>query len=264
MGCPVPSRDRADRITAAGSTSSTVNANGNMTTRGSDSFTDDQANRLKTATVGGTTTTNVYDGDGKRASQIVGSSTTSYVYDVGNGLPTVLSDGTRKYVYGLGLAYTVDSGNVVQVYQTDGLGSVRALTDGTGTVVQTYLTDAFGVPTATQGSSSQPFGYTGQQRDGDGLVYLRARFYDPGSGRFLSRDPFAGMTVAPQSLNRYSYVQNNPVNASDPSGHTPQRTPRKAKVLGSQSTVAGGPGSGQGCGPYSPEDPCIGEGGGGS
>jgi hypothetical protein len=75
--------------------------------------------------VGGTTTTNVYDGDGKRASQTVGSTTTSYFYDVGGGLPVVLSDGSRKYVWGLGLAYTVDSGNNAQVYQTDGLGSVK-------------------------------------------------------------------------------------------------------------------------------------------
>ncbi len=137
--------DRADRISMAGSTSYTVNANGNTTNRGSDSFTYDQANRLKTATVSGTTTTNTYDGDGKRTSQTVGNTTTSYVYDVGAGLPNVLSDGARKYVYGLGLAYTVDTSNNVQVYQIDGLGSVRALTDSSGSVVQTYLTDAFEV-----------------------------------------------------------------------------------------------------------------------
>ncbi len=74
----------------------------------------------------------------------------------------------------LGLAYTVDTSNAVAIYQTDGLGSARALTDSSGNVVQTYLTDAFGVPTGTQGSSTQPFQYTGEQRDGDGLVYLRA------------------------------------------------------------------------------------------
>ncbi len=158
--------------TSSGSTSYTVNANGNTTNRGSDTFAYDQANWLKTATVGGSTTTNTDDGDGKRASQTVGGTTTTCDYDVQRSLPVVLSDGSRKYVWGLGLAYTVDSGNNAQVYQTDGLGSVRAITDSTGTVVQTYLTDAFGVPTSTQGSLSQAFQYTGEQRDSAGLVYM--------------------------------------------------------------------------------------------
>lgn len=57
--------------------------------------------------------------------------------------------------------------------------------------------------------------YTGEQQDLNGLVYLRARHYDPGSGRFLSRDPFGGFVFAPQSLNRYAYVINNPVNWID-------------------------------------------------
>jgi RHS repeat-associated protein len=78
------------------------------------------------------------------------------------------------------------------------------------------------VPTATTGSSGQPFGYTGEQRDGEsGLVYLRARMYDPTIGRFLQRDPYPGGIGAPLSLNRYSYVQNNPVNLIDPSGLDP-------------------------------------------
>src|SRR6266852_5915046 len=89
-----------------------------------------------------------YDGDGNRVSKQLtfsgGSQTTSYVYDVAGGLPVLLDDGQRKYVWGLGLAYATDeSGNVVGVYHTDGLGSVRAMTDVEGTVVQTRSTDAY-------------------------------------------------------------------------------------------------------------------------
>jgi YD repeat-containing protein len=73
--------DRADRITTAGTTAYTVNADGNVTARGADAFAYDQANRLKSATVAGTTTTYVYDGDGNRASETVGGATTSYAYD---------------------------------------------------------------------------------------------------------------------------------------------------------------------------------------
>jgi RHS repeat-associated protein len=213
------SYDHADRITAAGSTGYTVDANGNTTVRGGDNFAYDQANRLKTATVGGTTTTYVYDGDGKRTSATVGTnSPITYAYDVGRSLATLLSDGSRKYVYGVGLAYTVDNSNAVQVYHTDALGSVRAMTDATGALVQTFQTDAFGVATVTQGTSTQLFGFTGEQRDSDGLMYLRARYYDPVASRFLSRDSMPGYLVAPLSLNRYTYVQNNPINQTDPSG----------------------------------------------
>jgi len=124
-----------------------------------------------------------------------------------------------KYVYGLGLAYAVDGSGNVQVYHTDGLGSVRAITDGNGNVIATYQTDEFGIPTQTQGSSTQPFQHTGQQRDAEnGLYYLRARMDDPSIGRFLSRDPMAGSTGIPVSLNRYSYVMNDPLLAFDPSG----------------------------------------------
>ncbi len=166
----------------------------------------------------GTTTTYAYDGDGKRASQTVGAAATSYVYDVNTTLPNVLTDGTLKYVDGLSLAYAGDSSGTVQVYHADGLSSVRALTDGSGTVIQTYQTDPFGVPTQTQGSSTQPFQFTGQQRDGNGLIYLRARYDDPAIGRFMSRDVLPGRLAAPQTLNRYAYATNNPVVQVDPSG----------------------------------------------
>lgn len=80
------------------------------------------------------------------------SSTTHYVCDVNASLPNVLTDGTPKYIYSLGLTYAVDGPGNVQVYHTDGLGSVRMITNATGKVVATYQTDAFGVPTQTQGS----------------------------------------------------------------------------------------------------------------
>ena len=211
--------DRADRILTAGSTSYAVNANGNVTARGSDSFAYDQANRLKSATVSGATSAYTYDGDGNRASKTVGTTTTSYVYDVNVSLPNVLTDGTLKYVYGLGLSYTVDGSGNVQVYHTDGLGSVRAITDSNGNVIATYTTDEFGIPTQTQGSATQPFQFTGQQRDAeDGLYYLRARMYDPGIGRFLQRDQDGGSRNTPLTINRYTYSLENPVDQGDPSG----------------------------------------------
>ena len=129
--------DKADRITAAGAVSYTVNANGNLTTRGNDTFAYDQANRLKTASVGGTSASYTYDGDGKGASKTVGGNTTSYVYDAKRSLPVVLDDGERKYVWGPGLISQTDGSGNLTYFLGDGLGSTRALTDDTGNFVAT-------------------------------------------------------------------------------------------------------------------------------
>ncbi|MBV9322284.1 MAG: hypothetical protein JO352_00695 [Chloroflexi bacterium] len=217
------SYDKADRILTAGSTSYTVNAAGNVTARGSDAFGYDQANRLTSATTSTGSSSYAYDGDGKRVSKVVAGVTTNYVYDVGGGLPVLLDDGTQKYVWGAnGLAESVNkTSSAVAVYHTDGLGSVRALSDSTGSVTQTYQTDEFGVPTTIQGGSTQPFGFTGEQTDpASGFSYLRARMYDPSSGRFMQHDTSVGSLTSAQSLNRYTYVVNRPTSLYDPTGHT--------------------------------------------
>jgi len=113
------------------------------------------------------------------------------------------------------------SGTNVEVYHADRLGSVRALTDAAGTVIASYRSDEFGIPFSATGTSSQPFRYTGEPTDASGLTYLRARFYDPTIGRFMSRDPFAGFSSSPLSLNRYSYVENNPSTLVDRAGLQP-------------------------------------------
>ena len=212
--------DRADRITATGSTTYTVDANGNLTAKGSDTFSYDQANRLKSASVSGTSSTYVYDGDGKRGSKTVGGTQTSYTYDVNASLPVLLDDGTHKYVWGLGLAFAVDSSGNPLVYHTDGLGSVRALTDASGSVVQTYQYDEYGNVTSTSGSITQPFGYTGEVSDAEtGFIYVRARYYDPETGRFASRDSFSGQMREPNTLGRYVYAEDNPSTDTDPDGY---------------------------------------------
>ena len=211
--------DRADRLLSAGASPVTVSAVGVTTARGADTFAYDQANRLTQATVAGLTESSAYDGDGVRASRQVGAGPlTRYVTDPAAGLPVTIDDGSRKYVWGLGLAYAV-SGTGIEVYHADRLGSVRALTDAAGTVIATYRSDEFGIPLSATGSSTQPFRYTGEPSDASGLNYLRARYYDPSIGRFMSRDPFGGFASSPLTLNRYSYTGNSPVTLTDPSGH---------------------------------------------
>jgi len=183
--------------TAASVTSITVNAVGATTARGADSFTYDQANRLTTATVAGVSETYTYDGDGVRFSRQVGAGpVTRYVTDPAAGLPVTIDDGTRTYVWGQGLAYAV-AGAAIEVYHTDRLGSVRAITDAAGAVTATYRTDEFGLPTASTGTSSQPFAFTGEPRDATGLTYLRARYYDPSLGQVPEPGPICRLRCQP-------------------------------------------------------------------
>jgi RHS repeat-associated protein len=69
-----------------------------------------------------------------------------------------------------------------------------------------------------QGTAPGPWGFAGEMQDPTGLLYLRARWYDPALGRFLTRDPFPGLAVLPTTQHPYVYVGNNPVNLVDPSG----------------------------------------------
>ncbi len=208
-----------------------VNEPGNETQRGLDTFVYDQANRLANVAIAGSQTFQyTFDGDGKRASSGVSGQTPSaaYTYDTvtgSGGLPVLLDDGSRKYVWGLGQAYNVViSTGAAQVYHEDGLRSVRAITDNTSPnplLIQAYRTDEFGIPVrlASGGSSTQPLQYTGQQRDAESsFMYLRARMYDPQTGRFQQSDPVRKSGVGVGGWNRYTYVGNNPILFSGPAG----------------------------------------------
>jgi RHS repeat-associated protein len=124
----------------------------------------------------------------------------------------------NTYVYGLDLISVTDDSSVQTYFLYDGLGSTTELADEDGTVTGTYAYDVFGPVRAHTGAATE-WTYTGEQNDPTGLEYLRARYYDPAVGRFLSADPFAGLLIVPQSLNRYPYVLNNPALYVDPYGY---------------------------------------------
>jgi len=131
---------------------------------------------------------------------------------------------TSRFDFGLDVA-RVDRGSGVYYYFYDALGSTRALSSGANgsSLVDalTYGFDAFGRPSGgVPGSTTgQSFALNGQQFDSEtGLYYLRARYYDPETGRFVSQDPFEGVTQNPSSIHRYRYAANDPVDQADPGG----------------------------------------------
>src|SRR5262249_37938414 len=104
-------------------------------------------------------------------------------------------------------------------YVFDGHSGVRMLTDAAGAVTDRYTYDAYGVPLRSMGSTVNPYRYRGEQTDaGLGWQYLRARYYDPATGRFVSTDPSEGVLTEPESLHRYLYANASPVGHVDPSG----------------------------------------------
>ncbi len=129
----------------------------------------------------------------------------------------------KRYVRGNDLVF-VDKGTETekQYYVTDPHGNVVQLTDGNGKVTKTYEYDSFGNEVKPDEKDDNPFRYCGEYYDKEiGEVYLRARYYQPEKGRFLTRDTYTGEEDEPRSLHLYAYCYNNPVTFSDAGGDEP-------------------------------------------
>jgi RHS repeat-associated protein len=207
----------------------TYDANGNTLTSAGKTFTYGFENRLKSMTAGSVAVTIQYDADGNRVAKTVNGVTTRYLVDDLNptGYAQVVEEVTagaviRQYTYGLQrISQTQQIANAwtPSFYGYDGGGTVRLLTDSTGTVTDTYDYDAWGNAVNTTGSTPNVYLYRGEQNDPDlSFYYLRARYYNPLSGRLLSTDPEASVITDPSTLHRYFYATADPVNRVDPSG----------------------------------------------
>ena len=208
----------------------TYDANGNTLFTGGKNFTYDAENHLTGMNVSGTVVSIVYDAFGNRVAKTVNGVTTKYLVEDNvnpTGYPQVvdeLTNGvlTRTYTYGL---QRISEGQIVNgawtpsFYGYDGGGSVRQLTNAAGAVTDTYEYDAFGNEINHTGTTPNNYLYRGEQYDQDlGLYYLRARYYNPATGRFLSRDPNAGYIDQPATLHKYLYANGDPVDGLDPTG----------------------------------------------
>ena len=171
----------------------------------------------------------VYDAFGNRVAKSVNGVTTRYLVDDLNptGYPQVIeeltgSTVTRTYTYGLQRISEDQIANgawTPSFYGYDGGGSVRQLTNTAGVVTDTYDYDAYGNHWTAEGSTPNNMLYRGEEWDPDlGLVYLRARYMNPLTGRFVSMDPENGIVTDPKTLHKYIYANGDPVNAKDPTG----------------------------------------------
>ncbi|GFP78431.1 RHS repeat-associated core domain-containing protein [Clostridium fungisolvens] len=153
---------------------------------------------------------------------------------------------TNAYTYGLDrisidkLSPDSDAKTDPLFYLYDGRGSVSVATNSLGQVRDKYRYDPYGQVKhgGFWGSNATHYenfyGYNGEDYNRlSGLDYLRARYYEPESGRFLTRDSYLGDVMQPLTLNRYAYALNNPMMYTDPSGHWPGWLDKAASAVSS-------------------------------
>ncbi|MCQ8129769.1 RHS repeat-associated core domain-containing protein [Methylomonas rivi] len=185
----------------------------------------DSFQRLSQVVANGVTTGGFkYDDQGRRTQKTEGATTTNYLYDGQNIYAEYPSTGwtAANAVYvqaGQDHPLARLTGNINQptataaYYHQDGLSSVLATTNAAKAVTASQRFDAYGSKIGGTGTVPQ-YGYTGREPDASGLIYYRARYYDPNQTRFTQRDPLGYA----DGINPYSYVHNNPVNFNDPNG----------------------------------------------
>jgi len=220
--------DAADRLQSVGNASYQFDKSGNMISKTQAGqitrYAYNGENRLTEVQLpDGKKIQYQYDPFGNRISQSADGATTRYFHDGDNVLMEL--DGNNQMLARYTAALTMDSWISMErngeslAYHTDGLGSVTALSGANQTLQATYTYDAYGQVLAKTGTVINPYTYTGRERDTlTGLYYYRTRYYDAGVGRFLTKDKFPSDLIEPSSINRYSYVANNPLNFVDPTG----------------------------------------------
>ncbi len=217
--------DDADQLTAVNGTSYTYDANGNLTNDGNRTYVYDAENRLIAVkdSDGNTIASFTYRADGMRKTMTTPSGTITFHYDENNNVVYETNESNQivaSYTYGPNnepVSMTRDG--KTYYYQTNYRGDVLALTDSSGNVVATYEYDAFGRLLKETGTVENPYRYAGYRYDKEtGLYYLQSRYYNPETGRFLTRDVFEGVNDEPLTINKYIYTVNNPVLNVDPDG----------------------------------------------
>ena len=234
-------------------TAYSYDANGNQITKTAESKTEtntyDGLNQLIGFTDGETTASYKYNADGLRTSKTVDGKTINHIWDGNKQIVVDMDDSdwysAEVYVRGTNLLakFSKQSGNVktdYQYYTQNAHGDVVNLTDSTGAITKSYKYDAFGVEQNVDDADNNAFRYCGEYYDSEsGTIYLRARYYDPTIGRFISRDSVTGENTDPLSLNLYTYCHNNPIIGTDPSGHIPRWLKNTLKVAAGVAVIGG-------------------------
>lgn len=206
----------ANQITNAGFS---YDVNGNQTSDGNFNYQYNSENQLVKVTKvadGSTVATYEYDYRGLRTRKVTAAGTVRYHWDAHNRLIRE-SDGSNNtialYVYNVrGQLHAIEKGGQVYYAHMNLRGDILAITDVSANKVATYDYGPWGEPLGKTGTFEQPFRYAGYIYDDEtGLYYQKSRYYSPDLGRFLTKDALKGVNTNPRTLNLYVYASNNPI-----------------------------------------------------
>jgi RHS repeat-associated protein len=209
-----------NRIATFGGREFQYNKDGNLTSDGLRSYNWNTRGDLTSVTEAGKTSTFGYDPGGERFKKSVGGVEQRFLTDGSNPLVEQNASGettARVATSGVDEYLTRTEGGQTQVYLTDALGSVVGLANADGTIATRYTYDPYGQSAQSGAATSNSYTFTGREDDGTGLMYYRARYYHPETGRFISQDPI-GAAGGP---NLYQYALSSPTTYTDPSGNIP-------------------------------------------
>jgi RHS repeat-associated protein len=160
-----------------------------------------------------------YDGNNLRQLQDIGGTVSNLTWDTAETLPLILSDETNSYIYGpenLPIEQAPKTGEP-QYLHHDQQGSTRLITNTKGENVGAYTYTPYGATQEHTGTMTTPLEYDAQYTNTEtGLIYLRARTYDPTTAQFLTIDPWQQTTNEP-----YTYTRDSPLSYADPTGQQP-------------------------------------------
>ncbi|WP_434300687.1 RHS repeat-associated core domain-containing protein [Corallococcus exiguus] len=223
--------DVASQLTAWNGQTMSYDANGNLTSDGTRAFTWDVRNQLAQINNGtGTLATFLYEPTGRRSRKTMSGTAEDYLYSGGNFIQVQSLAGTTNLLTGFGLdeVFSQTSSLGSQDYLSDAMRSTVALVDGSSALSATYTYEPYGKTAFLGTTSGNRQTFTGREDDNTGLLYFRARYYDPSTGRFLQEEPLAHLPGALQAyalmgqgLPAYAYGSNNPLTYNDPSGLAP-------------------------------------------
>ncbi|MGB0384669.1 MAG: RHS repeat domain-containing protein [Ardenticatenaceae bacterium] len=217
-----------NQYSQVGNVTYTYDADGNMTSKsdssGTTTYEYDYENRLvRVVAPDNNSWAYTYDALGNRIAVEHNGVMTRFVHDP-TGLVDVAAEYDAngaliaRYVHGLGLAARIDAANNAAYYAFDAIGNTRQMTNHAGAVVNRYDYTPFGISLQEDEAIANPFQYVGRfgvMDEGNGLQFMRARFYDESIGRFITEDPIG---LVGGDANLYTYAGNNPLSKIDPRG----------------------------------------------
>ncbi|WAT14759.1 RHS repeat-associated core domain-containing protein [Xanthomonas fragariae] len=209
--------DDNNRQTKANNVALSYDESGHLLNDGSRKYVWDDRDRLSEIQQGGTTIASFsYDALGRRTVKTEGGTSTQYLYDGEDVVQETQGSTVNPILTGLGIdqRYARNDTGGRTYFLTDQLGSTRLLTNAAGGVVQRYEYDPYGATAQSSTAYTNPYQYTGREKDSSGLYYYRARYYQPQLGRFISEDPIGLAGGA----NSYVYVGSAPTIFIDPLG----------------------------------------------